>query len=106
MRYTEARLAALPRSNLLHDINKNTVDFSANFDGTLTEPTSCRRPSPTCWSTARPASPSAWRPASRPTTWAKSVDALVYMLETGKSWMISTSQLMRFVKGQTSPPAA
>ena len=37
MRYTEARLteAAL---ELLEDIGKDTVDFSANFDGTLREP--------------------------------------------------------------------
>ena len=31
----------------------------------------CRRASRTCWSTARPASPSAWRPTSRPTIWAR-----------------------------------
>ncbi len=35
MRYTEARLTNLA-SNLLSDIQKNTVDFSENFDGTLT----------------------------------------------------------------------
>ena len=38
MRYTEARLAA-PALDLLADIDKNTVDFVDNFDGTLTEPT-------------------------------------------------------------------
>ena len=32
---------------------------------------SCRRASPTCWSTAPAASPSAWRPTSRRTTSAK-----------------------------------
>src|SRR5512147_2143796 len=37
MRYTEARLTALA-TYLLADINRNTVDFSANFDGTLNEP--------------------------------------------------------------------
>ena len=37
MRYTEARLA-LPALDILADINKNTVDFTANFDDTLTEP--------------------------------------------------------------------
>ena len=37
MRYTEARLAA-PALDLLADIVKNTVDFTDNFDGTLTEP--------------------------------------------------------------------
>ena len=37
MRYTEARLAAMA-TELLGDIEKNTVDFTANFDGTLKEP--------------------------------------------------------------------
>lgn len=38
MRYTEARLKPLAE-DLLADIDKNTVDFADNFDGTLLEPT-------------------------------------------------------------------
>lgn len=38
MRYTEARMARLS-SELLRDINKETVDFAPNFDETLQEPT-------------------------------------------------------------------
>ncbi len=37
MRYTEARLAKIS-SELLKDIDKNTVDFAPNFDDTLWEP--------------------------------------------------------------------
>jgi len=37
MRYTEARLAAIAEETLV-DIDKDTVDFSDNFDGTLKEP--------------------------------------------------------------------
>ncbi|TLN20242.1 DNA gyrase subunit A, partial [bacterium] len=37
MRYTEARLSVLAEE-LLSDIDKNTVDFSPNFDGSLQEP--------------------------------------------------------------------
>ena len=37
MRYTEARLASMA-TEMLHDIEKQTVDFSFNFDGTLVEP--------------------------------------------------------------------
>lgn len=37
MRYTEARLAKIAET-LLRDIDKNTVDFTANFDDTLKEP--------------------------------------------------------------------
>ena len=38
MRYTEARMASIG-GELLVDINKDTVDFADNFDGTLDEPT-------------------------------------------------------------------
>ena len=38
MRYTEARLAGIA-DEMLRDIDKNTVDFSPNFDETLEEPT-------------------------------------------------------------------
>src|SRR5216684_1686670 len=37
MRYTEARLAPLAL-DLMADIEKDTVEFSTNFDDTLTEP--------------------------------------------------------------------
>ncbi|MBZ0290472.1 MAG: DNA gyrase subunit A, partial [Anaerolineae bacterium] len=37
MRYTEARMAALG-ADLLADIDRDTVDFEENFDGTLVEP--------------------------------------------------------------------
>ncbi|MFC1925906.1 DNA gyrase subunit A [Chloroflexota bacterium] len=38
MRYTEARLAAISQE-MLTDIDKDTVDFTSNFDDTLKEPT-------------------------------------------------------------------
>ncbi len=38
MRYTEARLSAIAEE-MLFDIEKNTVDFRDNFDGTFREPT-------------------------------------------------------------------
>ena len=41
-RYTEARLTAIAEE-LLADIEKDTVDFSANFDETSVEPAICRR---------------------------------------------------------------
>ncbi len=37
MRYTEARLARIAQE-MLADIDKNTIDFSDNFDGSLQEP--------------------------------------------------------------------
>jgi DNA gyrase subunit A len=38
MRYTEARLSAIAEE-LLFDIDKNTIDYRDNFDGTFKEPT-------------------------------------------------------------------
>ncbi len=38
MRYTEARLSR-PATDLLADLEKNTVDFTDNYDGTTREPT-------------------------------------------------------------------
>ena len=38
MRYTEARLASIAEE-ILADLDQDTVDFSANFDGSLHEPT-------------------------------------------------------------------
>ncbi|MDP8213436.1 MAG: DNA gyrase subunit A [Candidatus Zapsychrus exili] len=38
MRYTEARMASITRE-MLSDIDKETVDWSSNFDSTLKEPT-------------------------------------------------------------------
>src|SRR5690242_9404976 len=38
MRYTEARLSR-PAMDMLADLEKETVDFQENFDGTQTEPT-------------------------------------------------------------------
>ncbi|HMM42863.1 MAG TPA: DNA gyrase subunit A, partial [Thermomicrobiales bacterium] len=37
MRYTEAKLSAIAEE-LLADIDKNTVDFQPNYDGTTTQP--------------------------------------------------------------------
>ena len=69
MRYTECRLAPLA-VEMLRDIDADTVDFMPNYDERRREPWCCRRGSRTCWSTARPASPWAWRRTSRRTTWA------------------------------------
>jgi len=38
MRYTEARLSSIAQE-MLRDIDKETVDFTPNFDGSLSEPT-------------------------------------------------------------------
>jgi DNA gyrase subunit A len=70
MRYTEIRLAKIAHE-LLADLDKETVDFGPNYDGSEQEPLVMPTRCPTCWSTARAASRWAWRPTSRRTTSTK-----------------------------------
>ncbi len=70
-RYTECRLSAMAME-LLRDIDQDTIDFGAELrrlaagaDG------AARARSRTCSSTARPGSPSAWRPTCPRTTSAR-----------------------------------
>ena len=71
MRYTECRLARLA-TELLRDIDADTVDFKPNYDESRREPRCCRRGSRTCSSTARPGSRSGWRRTCRRITSARS----------------------------------
>ncbi len=71
MRYTEIRLAKIAHE-MLADIDKETVDFGPNYDGSERNPSSCPASCPTCWSTAQAVLRSAWPPTSRRTTSAKS----------------------------------
>ena len=73
MRYTEARLTDIAWA-LLEGISENAVDFRDTYDGEDNgAPCSCRPAFPNLLANGRSAaSPSAWRPASRPTMSAKS----------------------------------
>jgi len=71
MRYTEVRMSRLAHE-LLADIDRETVDFRRTTTSPSASRPCCRRACRTCWSTARPASRSAWRPTSRRTTSARS----------------------------------
>ncbi len=66
MRYTEARLSAIA-AEMLDDINSETVDYVDSYDRAIASRWCCRRGFPTCSSTARAGSRSAWRPAFRRT---------------------------------------
>lgn len=71
MRYTEARLA--PAAMLMvQSIDEETVDFKPTTTARRPSRRSCRRRSPTCWSTAPAASPSGWPPTWRRTTSSRS----------------------------------
>lgn len=55
MRYTEIRLAKIAHE-LMADLEKETVDFVDNYDGTEKFRTSCRPKFRICWSTVLPVS--------------------------------------------------
>jgi DNA gyrase subunit A len=93
---------------LLQDIDKDTVDWSDNFDDSLQEPTVLPAILPNLLvNGASAASPWAWPPTSRRTTWANWPTPLSLSSTTGSGWTRSAlEELMQFVKGPTSPPAA
>ena len=72
MRYTEARLTAHRGRDARRHRQGHRRLAPTTTTARATSRRSCRRGSRTCSSTARPASPSAWRRTSRRTTWARS----------------------------------
>ncbi|GAB4504457.1 MAG: DNA gyrase subunit A [Anaerolineales bacterium] len=103
MRYTEARLAA-PAMDMLADIHKNTVDFVANFDDTLHEPTVLPAAIPNLLVNGATGIAVGMSTSIPPHNLGEVVDALVYMLERWEKLDdISVGQLMNFVQGPDFP---
>ena len=93
-----------PGAHQRRDAHRDRADDGATSGRTTTAPrpsrSSCRRASRTCWSTAPPASPSAWRPTSRRTTSARCARRWSSCSTTRTS---SSAQLCRYVKGPDFP---
>ncbi len=103
MRYTEARLTSAAL-DLLNDINKGTVDFSSNFDDTLTEPTVLPAAIPNLLVNGATGIAVGMSTSIPPHNLGEIVDALVYMLERWEKMDdISIGQLMNFVQGPDFP---
>ena len=95
MRYTEARLTAIA-AEMLADIDKETVDFEDNYDGTQQQPTVLPAKLPNLLiNGSRRASPSGWRRTSRRTTSARS--------STPRSRSSTTRRSPRTTCASTSP---
>jgi DNA gyrase subunit A len=103
MRYTEARLAS-PSQYLLADIQKNTVNFSPNFDGSLSEPDVLPAALPNLLVNGATGIAVGMSTSIPPHNLGEVVDALKYMLE---NWTklddLSVEDLMRFIKGPDFP---
>jgi DNA gyrase subunit A len=103
MRYTEARLAA-PALDMLLDISKNTVDFTPNFDDTLTEPTVLPASIPNLLVNGATGIAVGMATSIPPHNLGEVVDALVYMLQHWEKMDdITVGQLMQFIQGPDFP---
>ena len=103
MRYTEARMANIG-GELLVDINKDTVDFVENFDGSLNEPAVLPSMVPNLLINGASGIAVGMSTNVPPHNLGEICDALIYMLEQWERLeTIDVEELMQFVKGPDFP---
>ncbi|MCZ2128085.1 MAG: DNA gyrase subunit A [Anaerolineales bacterium] len=103
MRYTEARLTSAAL-DILTDLNKNTVDFVANFDDTLQEPSVLPAALPNLLVNGATGIAVGMATSIPPHNLSEVIDALIFMLERWEKLDdINVEQLMKFVKGPDFP---
>ena len=103
MRYTEARLDAMAEE-LLADIDKDTVDFTDNFDGSLKEPVVLPTRLPNMLLNGSSGIAVGMATNIPPHNLVELVGALRYVIDHWeKSDNITTENLLKFVKGPDFP---
>jgi DNA gyrase subunit A len=103
MRYTEARLTSAA-IDILSDLNKNTVDFSSNFDDTLTEPEVLPAALPNLLVNGATGIAVGMATSIPPHNLSEVIDAIVYMLERWEKLDdIDVETLMEFIQGPDFP---
>lgn len=103
MRYTEARLAPIS-TYMLMDINKDTVNFTTNFDDTLKEPEVLPAAVPNLLVNGITGIAVGMSTNIPPHNLGEVVDALVYMLQNWRKLDdITVDDLMQFIKGPDFP---
>jgi DNA gyrase subunit A len=103
MRYTEAKMSKVGES-LLTDINRDTVGFTDNFDGTLQEPTVLPAAFPNLLVNGASGIAVGMSTNVPPHNLSEVVDACVYMLRNWETMDdITVEDLMQFVKGPDFP---
>jgi len=105
MRYTEARLTALSQEMLV-DIEKETVDFVENFDGSLKEPEVLPAKLPNFLVNGASGIAVAMATNVPPHNLGEICDALVFMIDRavkGKGDTVSVEDLLKFVQGPDFP---
>lgn len=105
MRYTEARMADFG-IDMLSDINKETVDFTENFDGSLTEPSVMPAMVPNLLVNGSSGIAVGMSTNVPPHNLGEVCDAVVYLLDHWERLdEVSVNELMQFVKGPDFPTA-
>ena len=103
MRYTEARMTEIG-VELLNDIEKDTIDFDDNFDGSLKEPSVLPASFPNLIVNGASGIAVGMSTSVPPHNLGEVCDALVYMLEHWDTLdEIGVSDLMQFIKGPDFP---
>ena len=99
MRYTEVRLAAIAEA-LLYDLDKNTVDFIDNFDGTLKEPIFLPAVLPNLLINGASGIAVGMATNIPPHNLSEIIDATIHLIDNPQA---SVEDLMQFVKGPDFP---
>ncbi len=106
MRYTEARLAKISQE-MLADIDKNTVDWAENFDGSLQEPQVLPARLPNMLLNGTSGIAVGMATNIPPHNLGEICDALIYLLEHyDQVDDVTVQDLMQFVKGPDFPTGA
>lgn len=98
-RYTEARMAR-PAEEMLADIDKDTVDFRDNYDGTLKEPTVLPAKLPNLLLNGQMGIAVGMATNIPPHNLSELVDATIHLIKNPDA---TTDDLMEFVKGPDFP---
>ncbi|MEX0919831.1 MAG: DNA gyrase subunit A [Candidatus Saccharimonadales bacterium] len=99
MRYTEAKMTALAE-DMLADIDKDTVDFRPNFDGSNLEPSVLPAKLPNLLLNGQMGIAVGMATNIPPHNLGEVIDALVYMIDNGD---VTTDELLEFIKGPDFP---
>lgn len=99
MRYTEAKLAAIA-NEMLSDIEKETVDWIPNYDGTRNEPTVFPAKLPNLLLNGALGIAVGMATSIPPHNLSEVADAILYLADNGDA---TTEDLLQFVKGPDFP---
>ncbi len=103
MRYTEARLAPLA-GEIMADIDKDTVDFAENFDGSLVEPQVLPTKVPNFLVNGAAGIAVGMATSVPPHNLGEVCDALIFMIDRQtKNKDVNVDELLNFIKGPDFP---